>query len=354
MADPGQLAILKQGVAVWNEWRRINPETRPDLSGAILPRIDLRANLSSNLSIELGLVWLIGDTGQGREYEIVANLTDANLSHAKFVEGNLSGADLRRAKLRGSNLNRVDFTGANLAGANLARTQLTDANFNGAVLTRADFTGAALAWTSFGNVDLRGSRGLESIIHRGPSSIGLDTIYKSKGNIPEVFLRGCGVPDVLIEYTRSLIKEPGQFHSVFISHSGRDKPFCAQLYTGLQENGVRVWYFPEDAKWGESVWREIDDGVRAYDKLIVVCSKNSLQSGPVLREIERALNREDREEQSILFPLTLDDYIFDGWEHPRKTDVLTKVVGDFRDWNNGAKYRAAFKKLVKALKAKDT
>ena len=87
---------------------------------------------------------------------------------------------------------------------------------------------------------------------------------------------------------------------------------------------------------------------------MVVCSENSLQSGPVLREIERALIREDREGKNILFHITIDHYIFDRWEHERKADVLSKVVGDFRGWDESTeKYEAAFKKLLTALEAAD-
>ena len=99
---------------------------------------------------------------------------------------------------------------------------------------------------------------------------------------------------------------------------------------------------------------EIDRGIRVYDKLIVVCSKRSLNSGPVLREIDRALNREDKEHRNILFPIRIDNYLFEGWEHPRKQDVLAKVAGDFRGWNRSArKYEAAFKRLLKGLRAPD-
>ncbi|MBI3742641.1 MAG: hypothetical protein HY257_12915, partial [Chloroflexi bacterium] len=80
--------------------------------------------------------------------------------------------------------------------------------------------------------------------------------------------------------------------------------------------------------------------------------EHSLQSGPVLREIERALNREDKENKNILFPIRIDDYIFDKWEYPRKADVVAKVVGDFSEWSSSAsKYGVAFDKLLKALKA---
>jgi len=48
-----------------------------------------------------------------------------------------------------------------------------------------------------------------------------------------------------------------------------------------------------------------------YDKLVVVCSEHSLESPPVIREIERALQKEDREHKNVLFPIRIDDYLFD-------------------------------------------
>lgn len=41
MANEEHLAILKQGVEVWNEWREENPDVRPDLSQAYLRWADL-------------------------------------------------------------------------------------------------------------------------------------------------------------------------------------------------------------------------------------------------------------------------------------------------------------------------
>ena len=75
---------------------------------------------------------------------------------------------------------------------------------------------------------------------------------------------------------------------------------------------------------------EIDTAIRHYDKLVVICSENSLQSPPVIREIERALQKEDRDHKNVLFPIRTDDYLFEAWEHPRKADVVSKVAGDFR------------------------
>ncbi len=100
------------------------------------------------------------------------------------------------------------------------------------------------------------------------------------------------------------------------------------------------------------LWGEIDHSIRWYNRLVVVCSKNSLQSGPVLREIHRALDREDKQKRNILFPIRIDNYLFDEWGHERKADVVAKVVGDFRGWSRSpAKYDAAFQRLLRDLKA---
>jgi hypothetical protein len=42
------------------------------------------------------------------------------------------------------------------------------------------------------DINLSEILGLESVTHHGPSSVGIDTIYRSKGQIPEIFLRNAG------------------------------------------------------------------------------------------------------------------------------------------------------------------
>ena len=82
---------------------------------------------------------------------------------------------------------------------------------------------------------------------------------------------------------------------------------------------------------------------------MVIYSKHSLQSPPVIREVERALQKEDREHRNVLFPIRIDDYLFDEWDHPRKADVVSKVIGDFRGWENLASYTKAFPRFLDAL-----
>jgi hypothetical protein len=80
---------------------------------------------------------------------------------------------------------------------------------------------------SLGDVDLSDVRCLETIEHRGPSSIGVDTLFKSRGQIPAAFLRGAGVPNAIVNYVATLAGtvEPTQFLSCFISHSHADHEF---------------------------------------------------------------------------------------------------------------------------------
>ncbi len=151
-------------------------------------------------------------------------------------------------------------------------------------------------------------------------------------HIPESFLRGAGVSETFITYMKLLVLEPFEFYSCFISYSARDSDFAERLSADLKAKEVRCWFFPEDARWGQTVWGEIDRSIKIYDKLVVICSRDSLESQPVIREIERALQREDRENKNVLFPIRIDDHLFEKWQHPRKADVLTKVVGDFRAW----------------------
>jgi uncharacterized protein YjbI with pentapeptide repeats len=52
MANPEHLALLKQGIRAWNEWRQTNPDIKPNLSEADLSGVNLsginfsKANLS--------------------------------------------------------------------------------------------------------------------------------------------------------------------------------------------------------------------------------------------------------------------------------------------------------------------
>ena len=391
MANQEHLKIFQQGVPAWNKWREENRKILPDLRDAALGGSafvwgDLReAALRGADFREADLRRAnLGDADLNDAVMRGANLVGASLTDAYAYSVDLIGADLSGASLRAAYFSRAVLAGANLSAADLAEADLTEAilyaadltqanlhfanlrgsdlavarlvqaNLHGAVLSRAlfddsDFTHATAGYTVFADNDLSKVKGLETVQHLGPSTVGIDTIYASKGSIPESFLRGAGVPEDFITYMKSLVGKALDSYSCFISYSSKDDEFAQRLYADLQTKNVRCYKFDRDAKWGEPVWGEIDTAIRHYDKLVVICSKDSLQSPAVIREIERALQKEDREHKNVLFPVRIDDYLFDEWDHPRKADVVRVVAGDFRGWEDHAKYSKAFPRFLDAL-----
>jgi hypothetical protein len=131
MANEEHLAILKQGVEVWNEWRQENSSLKPNLIGANLSGADLRqcnfnkANLSA------------------------IDLSGANLTRATFRE-----ADLCKADFGWADLSRADLRKANLIGADLSRTDLSGSKFDGATLKEVNLMEADLYRADFSRVNL--------------------------------------------------------------------------------------------------------------------------------------------------------------------------------------------------------
>jgi uncharacterized protein YjbI with pentapeptide repeats len=216
MANEEHLVRLKQGVEAWNRWRDENREIRPDLRVADLHGEDLG-------EADLRALYLRRPDLRG------ANLGEAGLHGADLTAANLHGAALSVANLIGANLTRVTLIGTDLRGANLS----------GAELVAADLHRATIGGTTFGDVDLSKMQGLDTVEHSRPSTIGIDTLHRSQGQIPEVFLRGVGVPEDFIPYIKSLVGRPFEFYSCFISYNHTDKSFARRLHDQLQGRGMR-------------------------------------------------------------------------------------------------------------------
>jgi hypothetical protein len=213
-----------------------------------------------------------------------------------------------------------------------------------------DLSKATVGDTVFGDVDLSDVKGLESVEHKGPSTIGIDTIYRSRGRIPEVFLRGCGVPDEFITYVRSLVGQPIEYYSCFISYSSKDRAFAERLHADLQAKGVRCWYAPEDMKIGDKIRDRLDQSIRLHDKLLVILSEHSIGSDWVEDEVETAFEEEQKRGKTVLFPVRLDDAVMETGE-AWAAKVRQRHIGDFRAWKEHDAYRGAFERLVRDLKA---
>jgi hypothetical protein len=345
MANPEHPEILKQGVKAWNKWRSEHPDVFPNLSGTVLSGVDLSgANLNG------------------------ANLNDAYLNGACLVGAKLINAHLSGVHLNGANLSRANLIGAslsaaNLNGANLRVASLFVANFSRASLSGTDFTEAKLGSTTFADNDLSEVKGLETVIHYGPSSIGVDTLYRSAGKIPEAFLRACGIPDDFIAFIPSHfgIRQAIQFYSCFISYSTRDEEFARRLYSRMRGEKLRVWFAPEDIRGGQKLYEQIERAIQLHDRLLLVLSESSMQSEWVITEIQRARETEVREGRRKLFPITIVE--FDKVKAWRRFDADTGkdlakevreyFIPDFSNWKEHDAFEKAFERLLRDLRAEE-
>ena len=184
MAEPDHLALLRQGVDVWNAWREKEPLVRPDLIGANLSDANLSvANLSrvnlrdANLS--------------------AANLNRANLFEADLLKANLSDANLNAANLNGANvsvanLSRADLSGATLVMAHFTVANLSGANLNRAMLRRTDFSAAKLCAANLSDADLIGASLVQaSLVGANLSGANLIGASLVGANLDDADLTGC-------------------------------------------------------------------------------------------------------------------------------------------------------------------
>lgn len=150
MSNKKHLEILRDGgVAVWNQWRRENPELIPDLTQVAFAETDIseidlhNANLSESRFVD-AILFKANLCG--------ASLIRANLLGAILCQADLSGANLFEAELNGANLER-----ANLSGANLIAAELNQSHLSQAILRNANLHRAQLARATIFLADLSGS-----------------------------------------------------------------------------------------------------------------------------------------------------------------------------------------------------
>lgn len=313
-----------------------------------------------------------------------ADLRGSNFSHSLLTYTQFKGADVSGASFRGSWLNATDLIGANFGEADLASTDLTGASLHRANLARANlndatlgnavlgcanldgatFLGTRLFGTHLADLDVRALCDATHLVHGGPSDLDYRTVCKSYLH-PKLkqFMLDCGVPEIFAEFMidcaramdTKLIKSVMQ--STFISYGGPDEAFARKLYEALRAHGVVTFFFPETATVGDRISGEIFRRIQEHDRILLICSRGSLDRAGVLNEIQETLNREARDGgATYLLPIMLDDYVLKDWKatHPTLAERTTqRVIADFRGARrNRQKFDAAMARVIDALKKK--
>lgn len=328
-----------------------------------------------------------------------ADLAGANLQGASFLGATLRRVDLSGAFLTHVQLKGADLTGARLCGAVVNATDLIDATFAEGDLSKADFTGASMNRTICTNADMRfahfGNANLNKAVltganlrgvslsttylfdldvsplcdegqlrHVSPSSVDSRTVIKSYRN-PHLlqFMIDCGVPPLfatyMIDCARAL-NEPmlrSLLQSTFISYGGPDEAFAKRVYEALRAHEVVTFFFPETATVGERIDTEVFNRLQEHDRILLICSRHSLERRGVLAEILETLDREARSGgATYLLPIMLDDYVLTEWRqnHPVLAErVCRRVIADFRGAKRSRRaFDAAMARVIDALKSK--
>ena len=356
MPNQEQIDALKQGVEVWNWWRKQQPkDQRFDLSGA---KLDFTSLGSADLSwADLNFASLRG-----------ADLHNANLYHADLRGADLRSADLQAANLgavdlREANLSNAQLCEANLCGAHLSNTDLSATNLRGTDLRETNLSNVYLHktilnevktyHTIFAQVDLREALGLTEIIHQGPSYVDLHSVQFPQDGSTLHFLRGAGIPNEWIDFYRTTMMHPIQYHSCFISYSSKDEALARRLHADLQDQGVRCWFAPEDMKIGDKFRVRIDEAIHLQDKLLLLLSEHALASPWVEDEVEAALEKERCQQREMLFPVLLDESVMQTSATWAAKLRRTRHIGDFTRWTDPQAYQQALERLLRDLKIAD-
>jgi hypothetical protein len=295
-------------------------------------------------------------------------LERANFERVDLACANLRGTNLSFANLRGANLYTALLKSANLAHADLSGTNLISAELNDVGLKETCFSESNFGQTSICGVDLSKAKGLDEVLHVYPSAFdsvtlrkmaaGLRTAVDSRRSEVLRFLSNAGIEEPYLVVFRSQIQNPIEYFSVFLSHSSLDKEFARKLYQDLRSLGIDLWFDEGQILPGYRLIDEIDRGIKLWDKMILVCSANSLSARTgwwVEEELTRALQKERNDRQrsgdrtSVIIPITIDDYVFKQWDSAFKSTVIERHVGDFTGWHSTKKYTESLGKLVAAL-----
>ncbi len=312
------------------------------------------------------------------------DLSDSKLANASFVEANFRRAHLKRCQLNEVRFERCDleralFDDAILRAVTFLSCRMPRASFNAALMQGVAFIDCDLASSDFARADVNDSAfekcRLDGAAADAAKFLASDItafadaqrIHLAQGAFVDwrsvckslkaprlgAFLSHVGMPELFVEYSVSCARalDPDSLfklmRSTFISYGGPDSSFAEQLSDDLHRNGVTTFFFNRDAVPGRKLHHTMRDGIKKYDRIIVICSAASLDRAGVRFEIDEALEREARDGgASYIVPVALDDFIFDA-SNDLAQILRARVVADFRD---PAAYDRSFRRLLTALR----
>jgi hypothetical protein len=144
-------------------------------------------------------------------------------------------------------------------------------------------------------------------------------------------------------------RSPSTYYSCFISSSSKDRDFSTRLRGHLQSVGILSSLGDEYLKISDPLRETINNPTEAHDKLLLILSQNSIKSAWIRDNVRKALELEAERRKTILFPIRLDDTIFEVSGIQEIEQLKLRSIADFRQWQNENLFRRAFSQLVRDL-----
>ena len=300
MANDEHLDILRQGVNVWNSWRKENPEIEPVLAGANLFRADLKG------------IDLSGAVLNGANLEAAnlgkAHLQEANLQNALLMRSALHGADLRDAVCKRANLDGAILKGAVLHNTSFVRAKLTGARLIFAQMNGTKFTGANLSNAVFisakgDSTDFRGAKLIDANLHKAI----LRNADFREANLSGSNLRNTDLTD-----------------AKFMAANLRNVSFVETVIAGAGFQGCRVY--------GVSAWDLIGEPSNENDLVINPSGKPSIQVDGIEVAQFIYLLIENQKLRKIIDTFTSRVVLILGRFTPERKIILDDLKKALRKW----------------------
>lgn len=95
--------------------------------------------------------------------------------------------------------------------------------------------------------------------------------------------------------------------SVFISYSHRDFEIVEKIATYLVSRNIHIWIDKWQLNHGDSLIKKIQEAITESSVLLIMLSKNSIESEWCKKELTAGLLRELEEKRVVTIPVLLDD-----------------------------------------------
>ncbi|OLS26851.1 MAG: hypothetical protein HeimC2_13840 [Candidatus Heimdallarchaeota archaeon LC_2] len=303
------------------------------------------------------------------------DMRDIDFSWLEFDNVNFDHLDLHGSNFSHTNMMKIEFNYCKLENANFIFSGLILIRFEGCnfrntsfqlcVLDVAKFFGfseddnevnyhkSIFSTVDFVSFNLTKALNINTIFHRRKGAVDYDTLMISK-NLPPSFYFGYGISQMFIDNLPSLQSTSISFYDCFISYAEIDEQFSKRLYDGLTSAGIRCWRWKEDLRYGQTIRYGIESSIKKHEKLILILSKDSLESQAVIDEIDAGIYQENELRKTnktydYIFPIMLDKTIM-SWDHPNQRFIMQKHIGDFCDWKQEDAFQLSLQRLIKDLK----